>query len=285
MLLAPWARAETVTKFSGRYPTRKDEKMTYTAASRACLHAAARPTWFAAWALSMCFACVRPHTVFEEGAEAGGGGMKVGEGGAGSGGGPAPSMKPWDQETCVAALSNGKNGDACVAPLKCSAFFDCLQLDAACNEGALLIGMTDGVCSTSCSADSDCKAGQICEAYECQNCPSDVCWLGWSSIVRNACTVCVPPSQCKSDKECGDSSACFAGLSCLPGCKGDPLCCFGNQCALSECGSPPLDDCLKSGCVPGTFCAVTGEAQSCKCDPSAGKWLCSAESVNQCQVR
>jgi len=263
--------------------------------------------------------CVREHTLFEDaprggadgtsgvggssggaaggtsaGAGAGGRDEKGGaDGGGGSdGGSPAnaggdsagtgASGPPWQKSTCEAALSAGKTGDPCVSVFQCSATADCCQIIALCKGGALLKQGACDLCATSCSADSDCTVGQLCENYQCAACRKESCPSTWISLARNGCSVCVPPNVCKSDQDCPDGTTCNAGLSCMPGCKADPSCCFGNQCASVACGALTALDCLVVGCSPGSSCKGGGEPPQCKCDTQAGQWVCSAPSKSVC---
>lgn len=257
-------------------------------------------------------ACVREHTLFDDlgsaGATAGnaagaGGGIAGASSGANAGGADATGKAgaqsaneagasgagpvPWEEKTCVAALSSGKTGEACVSTFKCSATSGCCQIIGFCDGKTLTVQSDCGLCISICSADGDCGAGKLCENYECHECSKDACPDGWNNVIRNGCTVCVPPNQCKesSDPTCGSDQACVAGLSCLSGCKEDPTCCFGNRCAAAACGPPDNVDCLLVGCRPGTFCKVAGPAADCACDPKVGKWLCSTPPVNLCAPR
>lgn len=238
-------------------------------------------------------ACVREHTVFERagnggeaGAAADGGvGATLGVGASGFGGkAPGGPDKPWDEASCLAALSQGKTGDACVGLFKCSATANCCQIVAVCEGAPLSVKSSCDDCVASCTGDADCGFGRLCEAYECRNCPTGPCPPTWLSISRNGCSVCVPPSECKMNKDgsCAEGEACVAGLSCLPGCKGDPACCFGNRCAPVKCQSPHNADCLEVGCPAGSTCKVVSEAVACKCDATSGEWSCEQPVLNTC---
>ena len=277
------------------------------------------PRYFATFAcmslLGAGSGCVREHTLFEDAGRGGAGGTggvagntggvaggtsaggrdeKGGaDGGGGSdGGSPAnvggdsagtgASGPPWQKSTCGAALSAGKTGDPCVSVFQCSATADCCQIIALCKGGALLMQGACDLCATSCSADSDCTVGQLCENYQCAACRKESCPSTWISLARNGCSVCVPPNVCKSDQDCPDGTTCNAGLSCMPGCKADPSCCFGNQCASVACGALTALDCLVVGCSPGSSCKGGGELPQCKCDTQAGQWVCSAPSKSVC---
>lgn len=236
--------------------------------------------------------CVRERALFEELSAAGteaDDGSNAGDGGApavgGKGNGGANVI--WEAATCVAALSQGKNGDACVGGFKCSANANCCEIAAVCEANQLALKSACDVCSVSCTGDADCGAGRLCEAYECRDCRAGACPASWLTVVRNGCSVCVPPSQCNSGKgaSCAGEQICVAGLSCLPGCKGDPACCFGNQCAPASCATPPdAADCLDVGCPAGMTCHVVAEAATCSCDAVIGKWSCEQPPLNSCVV-
>lgn len=210
----------------------------------------------------------------------GGGGSSANDGGTPN---TVPTPQPWTEATCLTAVASGASGDPCSGDFKCSGSQDCCQTIAACTGEKLLVQKNCDACVTSCSADSDCKkTGQICENYECRECPQLGCPTGWSSILRNDCVVCVPPSQCKADVDCPGEETCFAGASCLPGCKEDPACCFGNLCGMPACGRPTNLDCTIIGCAPGTFCKAAEPPGECKCDTGFGKWICSTSTVSSC---
>jgi hypothetical protein len=234
-------------------------------------------------------ACVRERTLFDQsaadGGDAGATSSGLGSGKAGIGGkGPGAPGVPWDATSCVAALSQGKLGDACIGAFKCSASSSCCQSAALCEGGQLSLKSSCDECVASCTGDADCGLGRVCEAYECRDCRSGACPPSWLSVTRNGCPVCVPPSACKSAKDpsCGEGRACVAGLTCLPGCKGDPACCFGNQCAPIACETPELGDCLVVGCPAGSTCNVVAEAAACSCDAVNGKWSCDEPPTNTC---
>jgi len=220
----------------------------------------------------------------EKGGADGGGGSDGGSpaNAGGDSAGTGASGPPWQKSTCEAALSAGKTGDPCVSVFQCSATADCCQIIALCKGGALLKQGACDLCATSCSADSDCTVGQLCENYQCAACRKESCPSTWISLARNGCSVCVPPNVCKSDQDCPDGTTCNAGLSCMPGCKADPSCCFGNQCASVACGALTALDCLVVGCSPGSSCKGGGEPPQCKCDTQAGQWVCSAPSKSVC---
>ena len=242
-------------------------------------------------------ACVYDHQLLDRegvgGSRAGAGttsgaatqGGDGGDSSAGEDGNPntPPSPKPWNEASCLAAVGSGASGDPCSGNFKCSGSQDCCQTIAGCEGEKLVLNKNCDACVTSCSADSDCKkTGQICENYQCRDCPTLACPTGWTSVLRNDCVMCVPPRQCKADIECPSGETCFAGASCLPGCKEDPACCFGNQCGWAACGRPTNLDCTIVGCAPGTFCKAAGPPGECKCDPSGGKWICSTPAVSSC---
>jgi hypothetical protein len=237
-------------------------------------------------------ACVRERTLFEQtrpsggeaGAEAGGSTGSVGS--SGFGGKAALPGSPWDSASCVAALSQGKTGDACVGVFKCSATSSCCQIVGLCEAGQFALKSGCDECVASCTGDADCGDGRVCEAYECRDCPSGPCPPTWLSVSRNGCPVCVPPSECKTHKDpsCADGQDCVAGLSCLPGCKDDPACCFGNQCAALGCQTPESADCLVVGCPAGSACQVAGKPVTCTCDELNGKWSCDQPPLNSCVV-
>jgi hypothetical protein len=264
----------------------------------------ARSCALAAIAVHGSAGCVREHTLFEAQAEGGSAGSAgtagasgttsdagaAGNSGSTSGGAPGQAgstgaSAPWTKASCVAALSAGKTGDACVAPFQCSAMADCCQINAYCKADTLVLESACDRCATSCSADSDCGPGALCENYQCLPCPADPCPASWLPVVRNGCSVCVPKSQCKSDQDCSGGQICSAGFSCLPGCKNDPGCCFGNQCATAACGPPIGVDCLLVGCPPGSLCKAGTDAAACKCDPQLNQWTCSPKPSNLCITR
>lgn len=243
---------------------------------------------------ALSVACVRERTLFEKASagasEMGAGGDPIGAGaqpGAGGGGKAAGDPgAPWDERSCVTALSQGKTGEPCVETLKCSASSGCCQIQAWCEGGQLQLANNCDACAASCTGDADCGPSRVCEAYQCRDCPKEACPLDWISVIRNGCSVCVPPSQCKAtgDPRCAQGQACLAGLSCLPGCKGDPACCFGNQCAPASCASLEGLDCAVVGCPAGETCKVVGEPAACACDAKSGKWACDAQPINSCSV-
>jgi hypothetical protein len=257
---------------------------------------------FAALLYALPSACVREHTLFEQGEDGGAGtggqagseasptaGKGSADGGTPNAGGTGPGAPgaPWDEKSCVAALSLGKAGDACVASFKCTATTGCCQVIALCDAGVLGIQNNCDACVASCTSDGDCGPGRLCDAYECQECTKEACPPTWTSVNRNGCAVCVPPNQCKSEKDpaCVDGQICVAGLACLPGCKGDLACCFGNQCAPLSCAPPDTVDCLIVGCAPGSTCKVAGDAVSCACDVKTSKWSCAEPPKNFCVSR
>ena len=259
-------------------------------------------------------ACVRERTLFEDSGEGGGQAGDRGASGAAGGAGDSSAnagaasaagmagvasagampiseagasgstLPAWNEKTCVAALSAGKTGDPCVDSFKCTATSNCCQIVGYCQSGALSLQNTCDVCITTCTTDADCGAGRLCDNYECRDCPGDACPENWNTVIRNSCKVCVPPNQCKdkAGADCDAGQICVAGLSCLSGCKDDPACCFGNQCADAVCGPPEGVDCLSVGCAAGSFCKVAGPAVACACNVKIGKWSCATPPVNSC---
>ena len=251
--------------------------------------------------------CVRERTLFDDASpgqagtsgagttDGGAGARPANEGGAlGAGASGAPSAgappaneagtgaAPWEEKTCIAALSLGKSGDPCVDTFKCTATTECCGVTGFCTGGELTIQNGCGLCTTACTTDADCGAGRLCDGYACRDCPSDACPDDWQVVIRNSCKVCVPPTECKEKGGCAVGEICVAGSSCLPNCKGDPACCFGNQCADAACGPPDGVDCLLVGCPPGSFCKVAGPAVECSCDVKTGKWSCASPPSNAC---
>ncbi|HKO49443.1 MAG TPA: hypothetical protein VJV79_17060, partial [Polyangiaceae bacterium] len=192
---------------------------------------------------------------------------------------------PWTESSCEDALSAGKTGDPCVGNFKCSVTIDCCSILAYCEGSALTAQSNCTLCPVKCSADSDCGAKELCENYQCRSCPTQPCPETWSAVLRNGCPVCVPPSQCKQtgDPVCGELS-CIAGFSCLPGCKSDPSCCFGNRCVEASCSILKELDCVVVGCFPGSICKVDGAAVECKCQPSSGTFSCTGTRRNSCNA-
>ena len=246
------------------------------------------------WLLLPLAGCVREHSLLEAAAAGQLGGVDdagaAGQGQAGSsggvvgGGGNAGVLTPpWTQSSCVSSLASGKTGDRCMETFKCTATVDCCEIIAFCDGKALDIANNCSVCPMKCSADLDCGANALCENYQCRSCPTDPCPDTWSAVLRNGCSVCMPPNQCKIDGDpiCGALS-CVPGLSCWPGCKSDPACCFGNRCVDPNCASLEALDCLVVGCAAGSFCKVNGPANECKCEPSSGNFVCSGNSNNTC---
>ena len=263
-----------------------------------------RPLSLGALAVSLASACVREHTLFQDlaavggtGSSAGGAGAPSGDAGAagvggavgagtgGAAGSDAPPLEPWTKAECVAALSAGKNGDACEGEFSCTAAADCCETQANCKGSELFVTTTCDDCQTACTVDADCPDRSVCDAYRCLACPVETCPAGWEYVLRNGCKICVPHSECTKDQPCADGLVCIAGLSCLPGCKGDPACCFGNRCAAAGCGSPDGVDCALVGCSAGNVCKSNGDASGCKCTETALQWQCSPSPVNVCQPR
>jgi len=268
------------------------------------------------WLMLPLTGCVREHTLFDSGAggQAGqpngaAGEVKVADAGSppnlgqagrteSAAGSPAAGMAgiagargeagtagtpsaAWTESTCEAALGQGKTGDPCLEVFKCTTTADCCETIASCDGSALNILNNCALCPTKCSADSDCGAKSLCENYQCRSCPSDPCPDTWATVLRNNCPVCVPPNKCKmaGDPVCGEL-ICAPGLSCLPGCKDDPACCFGNQCVPRECPSLKAWDCLLVGCAAGSLCKVSGPASECKCYADSGTFVCPPPNGN-----
>ncbi len=251
-------------------------------------------------------ACVREHTLFDEASagqsgttgttgtsgtsdggaagSAGGGTNDPGTSGAENSGAPGTTQTPWDEAHCVEALSAGKDGEACLDTFKCTATADCCQILGVCTSGSFTLQKSCDLCIKTCTTDADCGSGKLCDNYECHDCPAQECPDTWSLIIRSDCKVCVPPNECKeaSGAGCPVGDVCIAGLTCLPSCKDDPACCFGNRCAPKECGPPKGVDCLLVGCPAGTSCKVAGPAANCACDPKLGTWSCTPDPQNQC---
>jgi len=254
--------------------------------------------WLLGMGTVLSVGCVQEGTLFQSTAGAAGNseenagatgsgepGMGFGAGAAGSSGkGPGTAGPVWTEAKCVTALSQGKTGEFCSSPFKCSATSGCCQVVASCEGGLLAVKSACNDCAASCTVDADCGFGRLCEAYHCRDCSKEPCPPTWIVASRNGCSVCVPPSEChlEQDPACGTGQICVAGLTCLPGCKSDPACCFGNQCALAGCGPLDAADCLVVGCAPLSMCKVASEAMPCTCDGKSGKWVCEKPPINTC---
>jgi hypothetical protein len=224
-------------------------------------------------ALGTAAGCVRDHELFSP------------EIAGASGAGTAEPEAPWKEAQCVAALSAGKTGDPCVGKFECTGSLKCCETLVTCDGVALEVSTRCDLCASKCSVDSDCDGSQICELYQCQQCPKNLsCPPTWQLILRHGCTVCVPPNDCGGigGPGCPAPLSCVAGLTCLPGCNNSPECCFGNQCADPSCGPPKNADCARVGCPDGTFCKVAGPPVSCACDPMRGAWVCEAGVMSAC---
>ena len=183
----------------------------------------------------------------------------------------------------MSALTGGKTGDPCLNSFKCNSVAGCCETVAYCEGKTLTLTNTCTLCPMKCSADSDCDEKSLCENYQCHTCPDVPCPATWLTVLRNKCTVCVPPNECNKagDSLCGERT-CVAGLSCLPNCNADPLCCFGNRCLEPQCTSVKELDCLVVGCPAGSFCKAGGAAKICKCQQDTGTFACNGNSSNTC---
>ena len=258
--------------------------------------------------------CVRDHTLFEDlsdasagstdaadaSREAGGSGgtgampEAGGSGGASAtpeaggqdSGGAADAKAPWDQVSCLGAIAEDHTGEACVDGTTCSAISGCCQNTIYCKGTTLTWQKVCDRCPTTCKSDAECSIGELCEADRCIACPNDPCPSKWSTRLRNGCKVCVPVNQCDANTPCAGGLSCVAGFSCLPGCKAtDPSCCFGNQCAPSNCGPPKGVDCATVGCDTGSVCKGGVDAVACSCDAKTATWSCTNQPKNACIAR
>ena len=220
------------------------------------------------------------------GGNAGSGG-NGGSGGTGGSGGKVPTAEaggqdsaaadanaPWVKAELRPALSAGKTGDPCVDDFRCSATTECCQIAVYCKGNVLTVQENCNLCPATCSTDSECSEGQLCENNQCIACPTDPCPTTWSPLLRNGCKVCVPISLCKADINCA-SGLISRGRSQLLTRLQDRSCCSGqNQCAPVGCGQPKPFDCLIVGCPAGSFCKAGADAVTCTCDPKSAQWSC-----------
>ena len=129
-----------------------------------------------------------------------------------------------------------------------------------------------------CTVDSNCSAGQLCNAGTCQaNCTTTGCGEGASCIsgrcYNNGASLCGSAglSTCFADENCGAGRLCVGG-SCHAACTGtgSSSCPMGQACTNGAC----LDAAPSTGqCTFDTDCGIAFRCINAACHP-----LCSTDT-------
>ena len=118
----------------------------------------------------------------------------------------------------------------------------------------IVLGGADTVRAESCSADSDCPAGQYC--YD-----------GRSQCLTGSASTCTSSTDCPTGEFC-------ASGRCLTGCRTHCDCQQLQLCYYGACLADPKNTtycCTNPGCPPGARCIAGGKISSCAEDPT---WVC-----------
>ncbi|MCA9668609.1 MAG: hypothetical protein KC503_23615 [Myxococcales bacterium] len=151
-------------------------------------------------------------------------------------------------------------------------FEDCVTDPNACREGSVCspyLGFS--WCLDSCSADTACRDGYVCDYNVCvPPCSNDRSCRGEDTCREGRCR---PP--CTQDSECpaSDKPRCQDG-QCLPPCRVDKECLPGFRCetgsgkCVAKPGTPMGKPCQGSDKCATDYCMPTRHLCSIKCDSS-----------------
>ena len=205
-----------------------------------------------------------------------------------------------DQEDCcgTAACSGdpacqGFDGSPCTEDASCTATGSFCLTEAA-------DGLPGGVCSRTCTANSDCPTGLACVTFKNRDvcyptCPSgtnDDCRAGYLCLDLSGVNICYP--DCTSAADCPDTGTCnvYSGF-CEPAkglaADGEP-CTAGSDCESGICipesnGAPPGGYCVSVCNAADPWCPGDGVCVD-YATTTAQNWYCfdGCSDSNECRT-